>query len=86
MDKYRLSYLKTTLFAGLTTVALILIMLVCLTEKHTLILGDSWKLTENVYLYWLIVCFVTGIAFLFFAIAVGGMICLHSDARDRRRD
>jgi hypothetical protein len=83
MDKHRLSYLKTTLLALSVSLSLAGILLFAFATERITVLGNTWSRNDYLTLYWLILVLLAGGALLFFAIAVGGMICLCSDAKER---
>jgi hypothetical protein len=85
MDKHRLSYLKMTLLALLATVIVVAVLFFFATAEHITVLGTAWTPKDHLLLFCPSVILLGAVALLFFAIALGGMICLYGDAKERAR-
>jgi hypothetical protein len=84
MINYRRSYWKSTLVAAVgTIISLMGVLILWANRPQGAVLGMTWVAEVPPLVYW--PGFLLGIAFAicFLAITLGGIICLHSDARDK---
>ena len=82
MNNYRLSYWKTTLLAATGALSLGSILLLFLVRRQITIFGYTWISENHPLVFWLAcICFL-GVVLILSAVALGGGICLYSDAKD----
>jgi len=85
MINYRLSYWKTTLFAAVATVfSFIVLLILWAIRQDTTVLGMTWISEVSPLFYWPVFLLGIAVAVGFLLITLGGITCLHSDAREKR--